>query len=70
MNDRGCIYDFDEIFPGPQALSEKELLKNLRDTLCSSKEVSTTYKNTTRLFHSYTDGKNTSRVLNEILNQS
>jgi CDP-glycerol glycerophosphotransferase len=66
MNDRGCIYDFDEIFPGSQAITEQALLANLRKTLSSPWVIAKKYNHTLKMFHAFTDGENTSRVLDRV----
>jgi CDP-glycerol glycerophosphotransferase (TagB/SpsB family) len=67
IKDRGCVYDFDEIFPSSQAKSEQTLLDNLSQTLSSPKALTKDYKRALKMFHAYNDGENTSRVLDRIL---
>ncbi len=70
-NDRGFLYEFDEIFPGVIAKSIKELAREVDISLSGQdQETSSKQKNAYKLFHKFNDGKNTERVMHAIQKMS
>ncbi len=66
LEQRGCIYDFDSIFPGDIALTENDLLTSVQQALHNTFIPNPKYNLSLKMFHAYTDGRSTERVYDEI----
>lgn len=70
QSERGLLYDYDHIFPGPIVESYAGLLAAVEDALlgkASGEEIARRAA-TTRMFHRFTDGDASRRVCEAILN--
>ena len=65
INDQGMLYNYDSVFPGQLNLTFESFLSELQKAMNGDfNEKQTQMK---RLFHKYTDGKNSQRVCNYLL---
>ena len=68
----GLLFDLPRLFPGPTACSCEDFLLCIEKTLAMNEESldwERSYKHVKNLFHKYTDGKNTERLLQRVLRQ-
>ena len=69
MKDRGLLYDYNSIFPGPIAYNTNELIQALIQTLNGkiSYEHQFKHQNSKIMFHEFDDGNASRRVIETIL---
>ncbi len=67
LEERGFLYDFNTIFPGPITSTIKDLVVQIDHSLSNlGSEIPEKQKLTYHLFHKYNDGLNTQRVLDHV----
>lgn len=69
MQDRGLLYSYEHVFPGPISYNFIELMKSLDDIVRFrvAPEDDFKYKSSKSMFHKYLDGNSSKRIVSEIL---
>jgi len=65
--ERGFLYRLEQVFPGPIVSTIQALATALEQFLDGGFQPDDRYLRTTQLFHAYSDGGNTERVINAVL---
>jgi CDP-glycerol glycerophosphotransferase (TagB/SpsB family) len=65
--ERGFLYRLEQVFPGPIVSTIQALATELEQLLGSDFQPDNRYRRTKQLFHAYSDGGNTGRVIDAVL---
>lgn len=69
-DDRGFLYDFSSVFPGPIVSDFNTLLLELKNLLSGDFTVNNKYNISLSIFHEHFDGQNCRRITDSIIKES
>ncbi len=70
LEERGLLYDFDEVTCGDKTLTQKEFIESIKNNLENPAKDELRRKEITERFHLYNDGQASDRLFNFIKNHS
>lgn len=70
LEERGLLFDFDEVTPGDKALTQKEFIQSLKENIENPSKDHELRAAITQRFHQYNDGQASERLYNFIKNHS
>ena len=70
LEERGLLFDFDEVTPGDKALTQKEFIQSIKNNIENPAKDRDRRAEITQRFHQYNDGQASERLFNFIKNHS